>query len=231
MKIRSISVVVLAFLGLSCGSGTHPVGPTTVTENYDTQTTISEKMMSMDERGEVNSLFLHVDGSVILDSLQPNLACSNIAIMTYGGLSVEDRQKYGQLFVVLTNNKSQKENTFQYDMQALGLPGAKRQLFVDFSQKILDTDYEGIAKQISPKFQTPTLGAELGNFMTPLIQKHGAVANYKSTHFGLATTKKGAKLYKFEGVLIFEDGYKRPYFITVPMEAGNNFVSGYQLDI
>jgi hypothetical protein len=151
--------------------------------------------------------------------------------MTYGALSVEERQKYKQLFVVLTNNKAQKENTFKYDLKALELPGTKRERFIDFSQKILNTDYEGIAKQIIPKFRTPTLGAELGNFMKPLIEKHGAVANYQATQFGLATTKKGTKLYKFEGVLIFEDGYKRPYFVTIPMEADNAFISGYQLDI
>lgn len=82
-----------------------------------------------------------------------------------------------------------------------------------------------------PKYRTPTLGEELGNFVRPLIQEHGKIKSYNRTQFSIVTTTSKQELYKYEGVLIFEDGYQRPYFITTSTNIENVYISGYQLDI
>lgn len=221
----------MAVLCHSCVSENEQSGLDAIAANYDGKASFSKGFHSAAGQETVNTFNIKLTESQILDTLRQDFASLNIAMMMYDSFTPEEKGKYDRLMVEIVNSKTEESSKYEFDPEKIKPCIDQSAIFKFFSDNILNKDYGTIAKNVQPKYQTQTLGIELGNFMNTIIDVHGNAVQYRSTVSSIITMPDGDKFYRYDGFFTFSDGYRRPYFITASTDVENNYIAGYQLDL
>ncbi|WP_127137985.1 hypothetical protein [Flagellimonas oceanensis] len=222
---------ILGLLLISCNTDNQNATLDKIAENYEASVSSSREFQMNDENNESYEAFkIKLTNSKMLDTLRPDLVSPSVAMMLLDGFTNEEKEEFGYIIVETVNSETGESTVYRYEPETLGPYLQKAKVFTEFSKNIVEENYEAVVKNVIEEYRKPTLGVELGNFMKALIDEHGKITDYKRTTLRLHTGSDGEELWVYDGVLNFDDGFKRPYHITTSTKVGEPYVSGYQLD-
>ncbi|HIP32531.1 MAG TPA: hypothetical protein EYG86_07210 [Crocinitomicaceae bacterium] len=179
-------------------------------------------------KAKVNSFDIKVSGSDLLDSLDANIACSNIALMLFEGFTNEEKAKYTQIGVELNQNSSTTTDLiFTPDVLIGGL--LQLGVFKDFSKMMLEKDYERVVNRVDPKYLEEDVLPRFTKYVQNLTDEHGDIVDFKRVGYGKMTYPDGTSAYQFSGHFEFKDGYNRSYFVLTSTDKDNKHIQGYNL--
>ena len=80
---------------------------------------------------------------------------------------------------------------------------------------------------VDPKYIPEGFDKPIREYYNAIISSHGKPTSYVRTHFGTATQKNGEVFFNYLGYLAFPDGYKKYYFLNIPMQVKDKKIKGY----
>ncbi|MEX0287909.1 MAG: hypothetical protein AB3N14_02270, partial [Flavobacteriaceae bacterium] len=163
-------------------------------------------------------------------TLRPDITASNIALMLYESFDEDEKKAYDDIIVEITRDTISKSEKSRYDPAMLKVGLDQAAIFTNFSDNFLNQEFDAIAKNMAPKYQTSVLASNLSDYWKSLIVQHGRIIGYKRTGFGTYTTADNQKLLYYSGVLDFKDGSKRGYSIQTSRNIDNNYLMGFKFD-
>lgn len=221
--------IVIALMVISCASENQQKGLDLIAKHYHTETSFSKGFET--NAGKSSSRFnIKVSNSPMLDTLRQDITASNIALMLYESFTEDERDDYDFINVELMQDSLQDPVKALYDIKELSSALDQVAIFTNFSENLLQKNYNSIAQNIADRYQNPKLAGNLEVFMNGLHKAHGNLIEYKRIGFGIYTKPNNEKLFHYSGHLKFVDGYIRPYMLTTSMKVNNDYIEGYKLD-
>lgn len=228
-KSKVIIQFVFAIVILGCASESQQKGLDQIGEQYKTKASFSKGFQT--NAGKSFSRFnVKVSGSPMLDTLRHEVTASNIALMLYDSFTDDEKDDYDYIHVELKKDSLQDSFEATFDPKLLSDGLNQVAIFTNFSDNLLHGNYEAIAANVDPKFQSSQLANNLKSFMNNLHATHGNLVSYKRIGFGIVTSANNKKLFHYSGHLHFSDGYIRPYFVRTSKNIDEDYISGYHLN-
>lgn len=221
---KYISILLISAM-ISCASENQQKGLDLIAKHYQTEVSFSKGFAT--NAGKSSARFnIKVANSPMLDTLRQDVTASNIALMLYESFTEDEKDDYDFIHVEL------KKDTLKalYDVKRLSKALDQAAIFTNFSDDILNENYEAIVKNIKPEYQNPELASNLRSYVKRLRDVHGAVVAYKRVGFGIYTKPNNERLFHYSGHLEFVDGYIRPYELNTSMKIDDDYIAGYKLD-
>ncbi|KQC30881.1 hypothetical protein [Flagellimonas eckloniae] len=227
MKTHITLILTLAMI--SCASENQQKGLDLIAKHYHTETSFSKGFKT--NAGKTTSRFnIKVSNSPMLDTLRQDITASNIALMLYESFTEDEKDDYDFINVELQKDSLEESHKALYDIQQLSRALDQAAIFTNFSENLLQKNYNGIVQNIADRYQNPKLAGNLEAFMNGLYKAHGNLIEYKRIGFGIYTKPNNEKLFHYSGHLKFADGYIRPFILTTSMNVSNDYIEGYKLD-
>ncbi len=226
--MKSILLLSVTILLASCMSKNEKKTLDVIANHYGAKTSYSKSYKKSSGKAKVNSFDIKVSGSDLLDSLDANIACSNIALMLFEGFSTEEKSKYTQIGVELNQNGSTTTDlVFTPDVLIGGL--LQLSVFRDFSKMMLAKDYKGVVDRVDPKYLEEDVLPRFTKYVQNLTDEHGDIIDFKRVGYGKMTYPDGTSAFQFSGHFEFKDGYNRSYFVLTSTDKDNKHIQGYNL--
>lgn len=167
-----------------------------------------------------------IKNSKMTDSLAPTVSTANAAVMIYDALTEEEREEYTHIHVLNINAVNDTVG-YIYETPALAPTSYKSKIFHEFSQRIVDKNFEGMDALKNNTDIPKSMSVNLKSGIANAEKAHGSVKSY--TLFGIAEeTDNIGKVYQFQSHLFFEDGYKLRYIIAIDGREENDKIVGYK---
>jgi len=222
-------VFAAALLVISCASKTEKKALDVIADHYGAKTSYSKGFNKNAGEATVKSFSIKVSDSKMIDSLDANIVCANIALMLYENFTPEEKGEYTQIQVDLTQTGKEEANRV-FEPSLLDIGVEKSQMFQAFSDNIKNGDYDAVVEMVDPKYMVENLALRLKKYVDQLKDEHGEIVGYKRLGFGEMIYQDGkSPNYDFSGQFEFEDGYRRSYFVLVPETKGDDLVQGYSM--
>ncbi len=227
--MRKLIITLISLIIVACASENQQRGLDAIAEHYNTETSFT-KGFQTNAGKTITKFTIKVGSSELLDTLPEKLAASNIALMLYESFSAEEREDYTNIEVKMQQDSLAEAESYYFDPGLMRDALDQSAIFSNFSDNLIDKNYDAIAQSMEPQYQSPKLATNLGNYMRRLHSAHGNLIAYKRLGFGIYTKANNEKRFHFSGHLTFSDGYKRPYVLTTSMKVNEDYISGYGLD-
>jgi hypothetical protein len=150
----------------------------------------------------------------------------NIALILFNHFTDKEKKAYDYIKVKVQDEKDTLVYRYKPKILTTSLEQAK--VFDDFSNHLLKGDFKAIEKMVDPKYISAGFGKSLQKYFKAINSTHGKPKSYTRTHFGTATQKNGEVFFNYYGYLAYPDGYKKYYFINVPMQVKDKKIKGYK---
>ncbi|HIP48150.1 MAG TPA: hypothetical protein EYG92_04185 [Lutibacter sp.] len=226
--MKTILTILIFSLLFACATETQQKGLDEIANHYKASTSFSKGFQTIDSK-TLSNFKVQLSDSEMLDSLKSGVTLSNVALILFKNLTVEERKKYDYFYIEhIKKNSDTIKYIFTPNSLNAGLIQSK--LFTDFSDKLLAKEYKLAAKMLDPIYYQEESEDSFTNYVTNLTNKHGEIMDYKRTGFGTIEPNKGELMYSFNGFLTFADGYKRNYIIMTSQKTNGEFLLGYNLE-
>jgi hypothetical protein len=206
----------------ACGGNTESIMQSSIEEIYDTSLT---KEVLQRENGDP-FIKLSVQQTTILDTLHPNITTANMALMTYSGMSDEERQVVPTIDIEFVK-AGQLTQSFTYEVPFMEGVYEKAILFDQLSSAILNRQFELLDQRRNTNSVKDGIGPLLEQKLKFLENKYGRLQGYET--FGIAQVggQSGAA-YQFQAFLNFRER-KVPYFFYLDTRPGENEWLGFSI--
>jgi hypothetical protein len=220
-------LLIIATVGLlSCASESEQQSLDRIAEIYDAKTSYSKGFSSSAGKETIRNFTAKVSGSDLIDSLNPNVTSSNIALLVYQGFEEDEKDKYNNIFVQMVNKKGDTAD-YTYPIPVLKKVAAKSPVFNVFSESVMKGDDGKIDEIRDPESMPDPIGERLMITITKYKDKYGSIIDYEP--FGIAelSDSKGAA-YQFQSYMVFSSGKKIPYVVNIQTAPEHQKVYGFR---
>jgi len=220
-------LLIIATVGLlSCASESEQQSLDRIAEIYDAKTSYSKGFSSSAGKETIRNFTAKVSGSDLIDSLNPNVTSSNIALLVYQGFEEDEKDKYNNIFVQMVNKKGDTAD-YTYPIPVLKKVAAKSPVFNVFSESVMKGDDGKIDEIRDPESMPDPIGERLMITITKYKDKYGTIIDYEP--FGIAelSDSKGAA-YQFQSYMVFSSGKKIPYVVNIQTAPEHQKVYGFR---
>ncbi len=215
-KLLLLSNLVLLF---ACASETEQKSLDRIAEIYNAKTSYSKGFNSSAGTETIRNFTAKVSESELIDSLNPNVTSSNIALLVYQGFEENEKDKYNNIFVELINKKGDTVS-YTYPIPVLAKVHEKSEIFTNFSESVLNGDMAIIDEIRNTQSIPEPIGAKLQSALTSYKNSYGSIISYEP--FGVAEISiQNETAYQFQSYLIFSSGKKMPYLVAVNIAPGH----------
>lgn len=223
MKYIITTLGILALL--SCASETEKKVLDDIAEVYNGDVSYSKSFVS-NESEKRTSFNVVIKNSAMIDTLAPTVTTSNTALLVYNALTEDEKDTYTDIEVNLINSKKDTVS-YYYGMDILAPINHKAKVFRDFSQRIIDKDFDMLDELKNNTNIPKSMAVNIRNGIAAKEKKHGSVKGYYP--FGIAEERDEiGKIYQFQSYLEFTDGYKLSYLLVVDATEGKDKIIGYR---
>ena len=226
--MRKLVFMATALLVVSCASKSEKKALDIVGDHYGAKTSFSKGFNKQSGEETQKTFTIKVSDSKLIDSLNADLTCANIALMMYENFTPDEKDNYTQVQVELDQNGKKTDLVFKPEVLIQGEDQVA--IFTDFSEKIVNEDYDGIVEVVEPKYMVENLALRLKKFVDDIVKDHGKIVSFKRLGYGLMTYDDGSEKLRFNGQFEFEDGYHRAYFLLTSKDLTNDKIQGYSLN-
>lgn len=223
--MKQIITMLGALLLLSCASETEKKVLDEIAEVYNADVSYSKSFVS--NTNEKRTTFnVVVENSEMIDTLAPSVTTSNTALLVYDALTEDEKENYTDIEVFLVN-KNKDTASYYYKMDVLAPISHKAKVFNDFSQRIVDKNYDQMDTLKSNADIPKSIAVNIKNGIAGKEKQHGSIKGYYP--FGIAEeTDEIGTIYQYQSYLLFADGYKLNYLIVVDVAKGKDKIIGYK---
>lgn len=224
-KFYVLTSLVAILLMLACASENEQGVLDAIAEVYNGDVSYS-KSFTNNAKGKSTTFNVFIKNSKMADSLAPTVSTANAAVMVYDALTKEEREDYTHI-QVLNINAVNDTVGYTYETPALAPASHKSKIFHEFSQRIVNKNFDGMDTLKSNTDIPKSISVDLKSGIANSEKKHGSVIKY--TLFGIAEEKDNiGKVYQFQSHLFFEDGYKLRYLVAVDGREEHDKIVGYK---
>jgi hypothetical protein len=224
MKKISILLLITLILCVSCVSKTQQKGLDEVASLYKTETGFGKGFYTKDGK-KYNYFEAVVANNKLIDSLGSDTTCPNMALILFNRFTDKEKKVYDYIRIKLKNKKDTL--TFNYTPEVLTRGLVQAKIFDEFSKNLVNRDFNAIEKMVDTKYISAGFGKSLQEYFTAINSYHGNPKSYTRTNFGIAPQKNGERFFNYLGTLNYNDGYKKIYFINVPLKTNDKKIKGY----
>lgn len=228
MKFLSVLTGILTLvLMMSCVSENEQKGLDYIGALYGGETSYSKSFKSESGEESTRTFNVKIKASERIDTLEPTVTTSNIALLMYESFTEEEKEDYTHIDIELINKKNDTAG-YYYPVNVLKSLSDKSKSYKIFSQSLVDKDYDKIDEIRNPDEIKQTASAGLEAYIDALEKKHGDLIGYEP--FGIAEGKddKGI-IYQFQGYLLFENGQYQPYLVVLDAAEGEERLIGFRI--
>ena len=220
-------LLIIATVGLlSCASESEQQSLDRIAEIYDAKTSYSKGFSSSTGKETIRNFTAKISESDLIDSLNPNVTSSNIALLVYQGFTEDEKGKYNNIFVEMVNKKGDTAD-YTYPVPVLQKVSDKSAIFVAFSESILNGDMDKIDEIRNPETIPEPIGSRLQNAITSYKNSYGSLISYDP--FGVAELSDDRGVaYQFQSYLVFSSGKKIPYLVNIDTSPESNKLDGFK---
>ena len=227
--MKSIIFLLIAIFMVGCASESQQKGLDEIAAYYDANTSFSKNYSNSVGTKKITTFNIKITDSKMLDSLRADITCSNIALMLFDSFTEEEKKDYNYINVELIK-KGNDTLSYSYNPEILNIGIDQVSIFTDFSEKLLAKDYKGVFNNIEPSLIQSNSLLQFTNYQTQFVNEHGNITAYKRYGFGVIKKEDGTQVLSFSGFLTFNDGFVKPYYMTVSKQIDNNYVLGYSFE-
>jgi hypothetical protein len=226
MFMNKFLLIIATVLVVSCASETEQKSLDKIAEIYGATTSYSKGFSSSAGTETIRSFTARISESDLIDSLNPNVTSSNIALLVYEGFEENEKGKYKQINVEMVNKKGDTVD-YSYPVSVLSKLSAKSKIFHLFSESLVNNNAGAIDEIRNEKTINEPVGKRVITAMTGYKQKYGTLISYEPFGISEVSDEKGAA-YQFQSNLVFSSGKKLPYLVVVDSSPGSNKLDGFK---
>ena len=220
-------LLIIATIGIvGCASESEQKSLDRIAEIYDAKTSYSKGFSSSAGKETIRNFTAKVSESNLIDSLNPNVTSSNIALLVYQGFEEDEKDKYNNIFVQMVNKEGDTAD-YTYPVPAIKKVAAKSPVFEAFSESVMNGDAGKIDEIRDTESIPEPIGERLMITITKYKGKYGSIIGYEP--FGIAelSDAKGSA-YQFQSYMVFSSGKKIPYIVNLDTSTEIDKVYGFR---
>jgi len=220
-----IALLLLIFVG--CVSENEQKGLDSIANLYDAQTSFSKSFNNSVGVKARKTFNVKVSGSKRIDTLEPTVTTANIAMLMYESFTQKEKGNYTHIDVELINSKNDTAS-YYYPVEVLNKISAKSKSYHDFSQGLVDHDFEKVDNLKDVNEIPNPIAKGLENKISAMEERLGKLKGYESFGVAEATDEKGT-IFQFQGYLIFSNEVRKPYFTVTDATEGKDKLIGFRI--
>ena len=227
--MKSLFILLIAIFLVGCVSENQQKGLDDIAYHYDAETSYTKSYKNSAGSKKTTTFNVNVSNSKMLDTLRADITTSNIALMMFDSFTEDEKKDYTYLNVTLIK-KAKDTVSYNFFPEVLNVGLDQVSIFIDFSEKLLAKDYKGIFNNIDPTIIESDTFSLFTNYLDQLTNDYGDITAYKRYGFGILKQKTGEELLGYSGILTFNNGFTKTYYIITSKQKDNNYVLGYNLE-
>lgn len=220
--MKTIFTIAAIAMLLSCSNSTKETPKESIEANYNAR--VQQEILER-ENGE-KYLKVQVTESKMLDTLHPNVSSANLALLTYKGMTAEQKENIKTIDIIMTTTQNEvSDYTYQVDF----FKGVveKSKVFDELSDAIVNKNFKLLDQKRNVKDFPKEISGVMNQKFQFLEKEYGKLRGYKT--FGLAEQGNASgRAYQFQAYLNFE---KRdvPYFFYLDTREGQDEWIGFSI--
>ncbi len=224
--MKKLLLIIATGLIVACASESEQKSLDRIADIYDAKTSYSKGFNSAAGKETIRNFTAKISESDLIDSLNPNVTSSNIALLVYQGFEEDEKDKYNNIFVQMVNKKGDTAD-YTYPVPVLKKVAAKSPIFVAFSEGVLKGDGGKIDEIRNTNTIPDPIGEQLMVTITKYKSKYGSLIGYDP--FGIAElSDEQGTAYQFQSYLVFSSGKKIPYLVNLDTAPENDKLDGFR---
>jgi hypothetical protein len=224
--MRTLLILLLAILLTACASETEQKSLDKIAEIYDATTSYSKGFSSSVGQETIRKFTAKVSESKLIDSLNPNVTSSNIALLVFDGFNEDEKSKYKSIDVQLINKNGDTMN-YSYPSDILNKLHAKSKVFYQFSNGLLENDALKIDELRNEKQIPQPVGTRILANLSNYSNSYGSLVAYQPFGIAEASDDLGG-VYQFQANLVFSSGKRIPYMVVVDTSPERDKLEGFK---
>lgn len=200
------------------------IGAQAVAERYQTEVQYAVQKQVKDDNLET-IIILKLEPNAILDTIDINAAASNMSLIMYENMSLEEHKKYNAIDISTTRKGQNFYQSYFWNHQVV-IAASKTHLFETFSKHLIDGNYKAADQTIAPEYRLKSPGEELQKRIQLEESKHGKLKSYSRTSYALNNQET---MIQIKGDLQFESGYQQPYVIVALTDSEHGYLTNYKI--
>ena len=225
--MKNLLTLAILVVVVACASDTEQKSLHDIGATYNAKTAYSKNFKSSVGEKTVRAFTVTVSESKLIDSLNPNVSSSNIALMVYENLSEKEKDNYTAINVNLLNLKKDSAN-YTFQKQTLSELSEKAATFYTFTESLIKGNFGKIDEIKDENEIKGTVAHGVKKLIAKNEKLHGDLIGYK--RFGIAEARdERGSAYQFQGFLEFENGKLIPFLGVVDTALGKDKLIGFNI--
>ena len=219
-----LSIILLTVL-ISCTKKEKQNSTTNISEIYNSKISFTKNKRQVTNGKEIWEYTISVPNSKLLDSLPKATATSNIAFLTFNSFNENEKKLYAIINVLLIN--SQKDTIKNsYDIPVLESLVPKHSTFQKFSEYIINGDFNALDTLKNNNDIPESISDLIKGLIKNAESNYGKIIAYQPVTIAVSEDNVG-EIFQFNGFLIFKNGKKKHYSISIDKTSGNDKIIGF----
>lgn len=225
-----IYVLAVSLLILSCVSENQQKALDEIALVYDAKTSYSKGVSKSVGDKTVSYFRVLVSESDIIDSMRPEIAAGNIALMVYANFNDEEKKKITHVEVDIIPKSDPKNNVMRsFLVEELEVPYLQSRIFDNFSKVIINNDFVAMAAMIDPQYRHPEDADNISAYIHQHIAVNGPIKEYRRLGYGLQIFEDKTQNFQYNGHFVFENDEKLNYAVETYDKANNDYIYRFEI--
>ena len=227
---KIIITVFIALVFIGCATENQQKALDEIAKNYQAKTGFVKGFSN--NIGESSRVFfkINVSESDIIQTLNPEHAASNIALIAVKNIPQDELKKYTHIEVEIKQKQSGDIITRIFEIGEIMAPSVQSQIAEKFSNYLIQSEYKLLTDMIDPQYKKPEDQENIKNYIDQFIQENGAIESFYSTEFKYTIYEDNFKVNTFKGRFVFANGKTLGYQVQTYEDTANSYIYSFNID-